>query len=359
MTELSKRLHFLKNGVEQTAKAYSTIDEVGNNYINVKIDGKPCYVAIGDIDDSLATKGRVLKNGVVYAIKSEAVPPITFTLVCKNVADDSVITSVKYKVPSDGILYFNNDNAPVIPNYDFVSIDGIKKTDVGKDEVVNVYYVGQSVYDRNKMSWRRYFENNTYMSVGDVVNTYSATTIYGMYYKCTSLVTVSRMNTSNVTDMGSLFDACGELTTIPEMDTSNVTNMNSLYASCAKLTSVPKLNTSKVTNMNRMYYGCDALTTVPEMDTSKVTSMRYMFAFCDSLKSIPEMNTSNVTDMNYMFGGCKLETIGWDIDMRSCTDCDYMFFLAETKNIRLKNVPRSLDLSKIGTTSYTVVNYID
>ena len=36
MAELTKNLHFLKNGTEQTAKIYTTASEAGNNYITVK-----------------------------------------------------------------------------------------------------------------------------------------------------------------------------------------------------------------------------------------------------------------------------------------------------------------------------------
>lgn len=46
MTELAKKLHFLKNGTEQTAKAYSTVDEVGEIYAFTKIDGIDCYVPL-------------------------------------------------------------------------------------------------------------------------------------------------------------------------------------------------------------------------------------------------------------------------------------------------------------------------
>ena len=84
-----------------------------------------------------------------------------------------------------------------------------------------------------------------------------------------------------------------------------------------------------------------------------------MFQRCTSLTSVPLFDTSNVTDMYNMFSGCKkLTSINWEIDMTSCTDCKNMFYNCPATNIRLKNVPSTLDLSKIGTTNYTVVNYI-
>lgn len=77
MAELAKKLHFLKNGTEQTAKAYSTVDEAGDNYAPLKIDGVACYAPIGATDDAMATNGRVIKGGSTYAIKSQAKPAYT------------------------------------------------------------------------------------------------------------------------------------------------------------------------------------------------------------------------------------------------------------------------------------------
>ena len=94
MAELAKKLHFLKNGTEQTAKAYSTTDEVGSIYIPSKIDGVACYIPVGDISDAMATNGRVTKSGTTYAIKSQVKPayaeqswttPGTYTWTCPSI----------------------------------------------------------------------------------------------------------------------------------------------------------------------------------------------------------------------------------------------------------------------------------
>lgn len=76
MAELAKKLHLKKNGVEQTAKAYSTIAEVGEHWVNAKIDGVPAYVAIGDTADGRATSGMVKgSGGDAYAILSSGKLP--------------------------------------------------------------------------------------------------------------------------------------------------------------------------------------------------------------------------------------------------------------------------------------------
>ena len=68
MAELTKNLHFLKNGTEQTAKIYTTASEAGNKYIKVKVDGTTGYVPIGDIGNINATMGMVKKSGNTYTI---------------------------------------------------------------------------------------------------------------------------------------------------------------------------------------------------------------------------------------------------------------------------------------------------
>ncbi|BDE83820.1 hypothetical protein CE91St52_05970 [Phascolarctobacterium faecium] len=77
MAELAKKLYFKKAGVEQTAKAYSTTAEVGAEYIENKIDGVTCYVAIGDTTNSRATVGLVKKSStsVDQAILDSGKPP--------------------------------------------------------------------------------------------------------------------------------------------------------------------------------------------------------------------------------------------------------------------------------------------
>ena len=80
MAELTKNLHFLKNGTEQTAKIYTTASEAGNNYITVKVDGTTGYVPIGDIGNINATMGMVNKSGNTYTILYGKLPSLTRTI---------------------------------------------------------------------------------------------------------------------------------------------------------------------------------------------------------------------------------------------------------------------------------------
>lgn len=68
MAEFVKQLHFLKNGTEETAKAYSAAGEVGTEYITNTIDGLTAYVPIGETSNNKATMGTVTKDGATKSI---------------------------------------------------------------------------------------------------------------------------------------------------------------------------------------------------------------------------------------------------------------------------------------------------
>lgn len=158
------------------------------------------------------------------------------------------------------------------------------------------------------------------------LNTANVTNMYGMFWKCSSLTQVPDLNTANVTDMTSMFDGCSALTTVPDMDTSQVTNMSYMFWKCSSLTQVPDLNTSNVTNMVEMFNGCTSLTTVPDMDTGNVTNMYGMFWLCSALTLVPDLNTANVTDMTSMFDRCSSLTQAPNLDTAKVVTTAYMFW---------------------------------
>ena len=149
--------------------------------------------------------------------------------------------------------------------------------------------------------------------------------------------------------------------------------MRDMFSGCSKISSLDVSNwdVSQVTSMRSMFDYCSKITSldVSNWNVSKVTDTSYMFSQCNSLVSldISNWNTSKVTTMNSMFKQCSsLKTIIGAIDMSSCTNCDDMLASCNigSYGLHLKNVPRSLDLSKIhsssffGTPKYTVDNYI-
>ena len=91
---------------------------------------------------------------------------------------------------------------------------------------------------------------------------------------------------------------------LPKIDTSGKTSMYRMFFNCSSLTAIPMLDTSNVTSMQQMFYNCYSLTAIPMLDTSNVTYMNHMFNGCRSLTAIPMLDTSNVTDMYQMFYDC-------------------------------------------------------
>ena len=118
MAELAKKLHFLKNGTEQTAKIYTTTNEVGTNYISVKVDGTTGYVPINDISHGNSTIGRVTKGGSTYAILSRFAQILSYVgtatdlsearggLAATSVGNYALFGGGGNRVYADGYMYF-------------------------------------------------------------------------------------------------------------------------------------------------------------------------------------------------------------------------------------------------------------
>lgn len=58
-----------------SAKLYTTINEVGSQYMMGNVDGVTCYASLGSDSDIRATNGKVLKNNTVYSILRTGKPP--------------------------------------------------------------------------------------------------------------------------------------------------------------------------------------------------------------------------------------------------------------------------------------------
>ena len=157
------------------------------------------------------------------------------------------------------------------------------------------------IVDSNSVSNNKDNPDFKYCPLFDTSN---VTAMSGMFFNCSSLISIPLLNTSKATNMSNLFNGCVSLTSIPLLDTSKVTGMISMFHSCSSLTTIPLLNTSKVTNMNSIFYNCSSLNSISALDTRNVTNMTNMFFNCSSLTYIPLLDTSKVTSMNNMLRGC-------------------------------------------------------
>jgi len=145
-------------------------------------------------------------------------------------------------------------------------------------------------------------------------NTSNVTTMYGMFRDCSSLTSLnlSNFNTANVTSMHTMFCRCSSLISLnlSNFNTANVTSMESMFSGCSSLTSlnIASFNTENVTRMVAMFQECSSLTdlNLSNFNTSNVTSMFQMFTYCSNLTSLnlSNFNTANVTNMASMFLSC-------------------------------------------------------
>ena len=121
------------------------------------------------------------------------------------------------------------------------------------------------------------------------------TSMYGMFYQCTSLtyVNFNYSDTSKVETIEGLFNTCSKLATIDglnTLDVSNVNNMGGVFSGCSSLTEidVADWDVSKVTNFGATFRGCSKATVI---DTSKwkakqVGRIGGMFQTCSKLISV-------------------------------------------------------------------------
>ena len=121
--------------------------------------------------------------------------------------------------------------------------------------------------------------------------------------------------------------------------------------------------------MEGMFQLCSSLGPSLDMgyyDLSNVTHIYYCFNSCLTLEEInfENVSTSNILNFSNLFKKCSnLTTIKGSLDLSSATLVTDMFNgCTKLKNVHLKNVPRTLNLSNIGGTegtTYVIDNYLD
>lgn len=172
-----------------------------------------------------------------------------------------------------------------------------------------------------------------------------------------------KLDTSNLTDFSYMFYGM-ILEKVPALDMSKATNTSYMFSS-NRITDFPEwLDMSKVTNAIGMFNGCSRLKPSKTINTESVIDMTSMFC-STSFTTIPEFSTKQAKKLTGLFSSnYNLIELPWAIDLSSAENVDNMF--QNTRNTKdngfhLKNVPHSLDLSKIGIAAgkYVIDNYID
>ena len=204
-----------------------------------------------------------------------------------------------------GIEYLNTSEVTSMYGM-FWGCSSLESLDLSSFNTQNVTHMGLMFYDCSSL---------TSLDLSSF-NTAKVTFMWGMFNCCRSLesLNVSSFNTANVTNMSGMFRDCSALTTLDlsSFNTAKVTNMDAMFTYCKLLTSLylnrSRFVTANVTDMRDMFYNCSSLTTLDlsNFNTQKVTNMRAMFRGCQALTTLDlsSFNTANVTDMSFMFDGC-------------------------------------------------------
>ena len=110
-------------------------------------------------------------------------------------------------------------------------------------------------------------------------------------------------NTTNVKNMYGMFWGCNTLSSVSLFDTTNAENMFRMFVLCKNLSSVPNFNTSNVKDMGHMF-GDVGLNETPNFNTNNVEMFEYWFYVNDDLKQINHFDASNIKNADLMFGRC-------------------------------------------------------
>jgi surface protein len=131
--------------------------------------------------------------------------------------------------------------------------------------------------------------NLSLLTVNDTPRLDNATSLKGLFFQCTNIVTT--------------------INNINSWDVSKITNMSEMFSECASFNSnIGNWNVSQVTTMNKMFRGVSSFNQpIGSWDVSNVTNMGVMFNGANAFNQpIGSWNVSNVTDMGYMFLGAIL-----------------------------------------------------
>lgn len=226
MSQLSQKLHYKLDGTTDEITLYSTLAEVNNKGLNVKVNGINAYAGYGPATNGEASRmnykppvevaQKILKN---TGLNSNRV--FRLQLYRNN---DALIMSFAFPmtVPIGGTFYLNNENAPTIAGYDFVMAipnNFIVTEDTADNLPIKVYYIPQEVADRTRTSWGSGFTNATGdLSQQDFANTYAGTSFYNAFAYST-ISKAPKINTSNAFSVNMMFYNCKELEAIYPLDT--------------------------------------------------------------------------------------------------------------------------------------------
>ncbi|MBR4729938.1 MAG: BspA family leucine-rich repeat surface protein [Prevotella sp.] len=342
------------------------IDVEGTTTLKLQVTGacnlrlySPYSQLLDSYDETALTASvtREFEEGIYYAVVYGNTEEVTLSLAgegepCGYAILDSETGTLTFKY---GIMP-NGDNVWETENTDFnYNNPAPWATEALKKVVFDTSYA--EARPTSTKYWFSCASKLTEITDLQYLNTSNVTTMYCMFYECSSLTSldVSHFDTGNVTDMVLMFDGCSSLTSLDlsHFETGNVTDMHTMFSSCSALTNLDlsHFDTSNVTNMHHMFEGCSSLTSLnlSHFETGNVKNMGSMFSRCSSLTSLDlsHFDTGNVTNMDFMFWDCSSLT-SLDVSKFNTSNVKSMYWMF----MGCKSLT-SLDVSHFDTSNVT------
>lgn len=227
MSELSKKLHILKNGAteEETVTLYSTEEECTEPNLKLKIDGAMAYAKLGDVTDAEASALRVYRNsdGVTYAVLKTAV--------------------TNYWVDTEGEVH----------TVDASEVETVSKTAfMNNESVYKVVFPSCKEVDHGSLTTGAFHgcKNLVDVSLPNVERIGA-----GAFKECTSLVNVDIPNAIEL--YGWVFKDCEKLTNVSAASVKST--YASVFSNCSALRAIYLPN---CTYMLTCFVNCPALTEI-------------------------------------------------------------------------------------------------
>lgn len=133
----------------------------------------------------------------------------------------------------------------------------------------------------------------------------SVTTLYRMFFACSSLRTVVMPSDADATctNCQQMFSECSALVGAPYINLTGVIFGNEMFSYCYSLQTVPRYDLSACTNVSGFFHTCRNLYSIPPIDFSASTNCTSIFQACASLIEIPAISFAAGTNFGNLFAG--------------------------------------------------------
>ena len=357
MSELAKKLKIKnKDNTTEEIKLYSTKDELGDTTeygtLNLKVDDINCYAPLNIPTEDNVSKLTINKEDTELKVSKETLKD-NRPIVARAYRNNETLLSElpDFIINSGDYIELNNSTAPTIEGYDFVmaipnNMRIISNTNESQVEI-RLYYIPESIDNRNNMNWNGYFFTSSYNDIytQDIANTYSGIYFTDLFRESPRLIRAPKLNFSNGTLFTKAFQNCDSLETIPPYDLTNSSTCVEMFSGCTNFLGIeyynasnsfqnintPKLDISKTFDVSKMFQSCSSL-----MDASFLHSTGHegyytnMFNGCTSLTTLPDtlcvFNVMGNYDVEGMFFNCaSLEELPEGSSFRECKSVDNLF----------------------------------